>query len=158
MSHNLLEERLTGRMIVLHKGRILLMERWFEGNHYFSVPGGGVESGETPNQAAIRELQEEMGVEAEIVRQVYRVAIGKHVHHIFLGKYISGEPQLQPGSPEAGEPAALNRFLPRWVPVEEVAALPFVYWQPLKPHLVHDLRAGFAEGVKVISQKYMPKL
>jgi ADP-ribose pyrophosphatase YjhB (NUDIX family) len=46
------------------KGGILLIRR--TDNNYWSIPGGGVEPGESVSQAAIREVKEETGIECEI--------------------------------------------------------------------------------------------
>jgi len=50
-------------------GRILLVKRRFEpGKGLWSIPGGLVELGETIREAALRELEEETGVKADITR------------------------------------------------------------------------------------------
>ena len=54
----------VGAILVRH-GRILLgLRRGAHGGGSWSVPGGKIEPGETPEQAAMRELREETGLEA----------------------------------------------------------------------------------------------
>lgn len=43
--------------------QLLLVKSWLSHNEW-NVPGGGVDKGETPSQAAARELKEETGIEA----------------------------------------------------------------------------------------------
>ena len=75
-----------------------------------TLPGGLVEPGERLIEAALRELQEEVEVEAEIIgfnghaERIERDADGRTKHHYviasFVARWKAGEPQ--PG-PEAGE-------------------------------------------------------
>jgi 8-oxo-dGTP diphosphatase len=85
-----------GRVLIVRRARAPLIG-------HFSLPGGGVEAGETLAQALARELDEEVGVEAEIVafnRHVEAIAHeGNRVkaHFViasFVARWTSGEPHL----------------------------------------------------------------
>jgi len=56
---------------MLHKDLILLQQ--VEGNHFWSLPGGTVEFGETGESALKREMKEELGAEVEILRLLWVV-------------------------------------------------------------------------------------
>jgi ADP-ribose pyrophosphatase YjhB (NUDIX family) len=141
--------RHTARAIVIHADSLLLMERWRPGHHYFSIPGGGIEPGETPEQAVLREIEEETSCRIAITRALYVLQYTGNLHHIFLCEYISGEPHLPADSPEASQ-GPDNRFKPLWLPLTELADAPFIIWQPVKERLLHDLEHGFAEEVTEI--------
>jgi 8-oxo-dGTP diphosphatase len=85
-----------GRVLIVRRARAPLIG-------HFSLPGGGVEVGETLAEAVARELMEEVGVEAEIVafnRHVEAIAHeGERVqaHYViasFVAHWTSGEPRL----------------------------------------------------------------
>lgn len=63
----------------------------------WTLPGGGIEEGENPEDAAIREVEEETGIIAEIVR---KTAIYDPVNwlsrktHVFLCRQVGGTPRL----------------------------------------------------------------
>lgn len=138
--------RHTGRGIVLHNGRVLLMERWRDGLHYFSIPGGGIEPGETPEQTAVREIHEETSVEVKIKHLLYEMhdPIGS-IHHIFLCRYEAGQPQLLIGSEESREnELGKNRFKPQWLPIDRLGDIDLLYWEPIREQLKQDIANNFA--------------
>ncbi len=61
---------------LIFDGRHLLVV-WHPNGHY-GFPKGHVEPGETPEQAAIREVREETGLNAEIIRYVGRFSRPSH--------------------------------------------------------------------------------
>jgi 8-oxo-dGTP diphosphatase len=61
--------RLTAAVLVEKDGKYLLAERNKENaKGFWIIPGGGVEFGETTEQAAVREIKEETNLDVEIVR------------------------------------------------------------------------------------------
>ena len=52
------------RAVVLRDGAVLLVQEIAQG--YWFFPGGHVEAGETPRQALVRELREELDVSADV--------------------------------------------------------------------------------------------
>jgi 8-oxo-dGTP diphosphatase len=115
---------LAASIAVIREGHILLASRLkppAEG--LFSLPGGLVEAGETLEEAALRELGEEVGVAASIVgfndhvEVIERDADGKVAQHFviasFVGHWLSGE----------GEPRAeIGKVI--WVKPNAIESLP----------------------------------
>ncbi|MER6601152.1 NUDIX hydrolase [Streptomyces parvus] len=62
--------------IIVDGGKVLMIRRrQREGKLLWAFPGGGIEAGETPEQAAVRETVEEVGLEVKAVR-----ILGDRVH------------------------------------------------------------------------------
>ena len=65
--------RPRGVALVVRDKKILLVKMRAGGRAFYTLPGGGIEPGETPEEAAIRELSEECCVEGRIVRPLNTV-------------------------------------------------------------------------------------
>ena len=85
----------------LRGGRVLVARRP-EGVHlagYWEFPGGRVEAGESPEQAARRELREETGLIASILEPLlefeYEYPERKIRFHVFLAANPQGEPRME---------------------------------------------------------------
>jgi len=64
------------RIVLVEHGRVALIRRVRDGHTYYLFPGGGVEAGETPEEAARREAVEELGVEVELGPLVHQESFG----------------------------------------------------------------------------------
>lgn len=89
----------AGGIVFNDKGQVLLTQH--SQNLHWGFPKGWIEEGQTTKEAALREVKEEGGVEAEIID---KIGVSKYVYTlkgekifkvvtIFLMKYLSGNPE-----------------------------------------------------------------
>ncbi|MGY2050062.1 NUDIX hydrolase [Methylobacterium sp. JK268] len=115
---------LAASVAVVRGGRVLVASRGGAPLHgLYSLPGGLVEPGERLAETALRELREEVGVEAEIVASLLPTEVierdddGRVLHHFVIlahaARWLRHEPMR-------GD-EALDVL---WVTPEEAAALP----------------------------------
>lgn len=120
--------RHTSRGIVIRDAKLLVFERWRRDEvdrrplHYFSIPGGGINENETPEQALIREMKEEMTVNVEIDRLMVRQTTPTRYHYYFLCHITDGEPVFNLGSEEArGYSSPSVHYRIAWLPLAGVS-------------------------------------
>ncbi len=137
--------RHSARAIIIHNDHILVNERNRHGDHYYAIPGGGIESVETAEQAASREVWEETSIRCSIERHVITTT-GKFGHEeYFLAKYQSGEPGIQPDAPEfADNQKGENTYQPMWLSLGDLARSRLLP-DPVKQRILASLHDGWPD-------------
>jgi len=108
--------------VVLHEGRLLLIKRGAEpGRGKWSIPGGVVELGENAQDAVVREVKEECGLDIQLVAdkpmdvvdRIVRDEEGRVQYHYVLLQFLA---RLKGG---VLKPAS-DVLEARWVPLDGV--------------------------------------
>lgn len=146
----------AGVMLVNGEGRIFVGQRIDSTTEAWQMPQGGIDPGEDPESAALRELQEETGIDPKLVTVIARSA-GEHFYDlpvelkgkIWGGKY-RGQRQIWFLLKFHGDDSDINIVTKhpefhawRWASLDEVEALivPFkrelyhAVIQELSPHI-----------------------
>mgnify|MGYP006199158567 CR=1 FL=1 len=141
------KRRKSARALIIRDGKLLTFLRkrysrktgeWIE---YYSIPGGGIDKGESPEDAAVRELFEEMGVHINLDGLVAH-RIGRFFeHYVFTADIADGEPRLMMDSEEAMHMGEHNQFIVTWVPVNELTKENLRYYCDYL-ELIQQLAAG----------------
>lgn len=147
--------RKAARVIVIHHQNILLMKRNKFGQEYYCLVGGGIDMGETADQAALRETREEASLTVANPRLVYIEEAGAPygTQYIFLCDYQDGDVRVSPDSMEYTlNQQGQNTFHTLWVPVSKFAGLPFRS-KELQQEILAALRHGFPNQPKVFTSQ-----
>jgi ADP-ribose pyrophosphatase YjhB (NUDIX family) len=139
--------RSAARAIIIKDDALLVTHRNKFGMEYDILIGGGVDMGETLEQALYRELREESGVIVENPRLVFIEEAGDPygTQYIYLCDYVSGEPALSPDSDEYAITAmGQNLYQPLWRPLADLPNTPFRS-EHLKTAILNGVKNGFPE-------------
>jgi mutator protein MutT len=136
---------------ILIKGdEVLLIYRKNE-KEYFVFPGGGVEEGETIEEAVIREMLEETTMEVKINKLLYHHIYDNDTEQYFyLCDYVSGEPKLDENSEEKEKMLEGKDFYdPKWIKIKELKNM-LVYPLEIRDLLIEDYKNGFINLVNTL--------
>lgn len=134
-------------VVVLHNNSLLVMFRK-NTREYYTIPGGGVKPGETPEQAALREIKEETSLAIALERPLYELHHDNgDIHYYFLGRYLDGTPAVQVDTNEYKDnQQGDNLHLPQWMPVGDIPNN-LLYPIDVRDRLVEDIQRGFSNEV-----------
>lgn len=109
------------RAIVIRNQHIALIKRQREGRTYYVVPGGGMEAGENPEQTAIRESHEELGLVIAIERLLAKVTYHGREQYYFLARVRGGHFGTGLGPEMTGKyPPERGTYTPVWIPLKDI--------------------------------------
>lgn len=114
-------------MILLQDHKIALIERIRGDIHYYHVPGGRVEEGETIEEAVIREAEEELGLQVEVNQLIAIIHFRKAPQYYF---------RIQPKSGTFGQgrgPEMMGLYPPERGSYQAI-------WMPLHDLQNHEIR------------------
>jgi len=119
---------------IIKDASVLLMYRKKNGREYYCIPGGMVEHGETPDEAARREVKEETNLDVKtekilltFERKIYddgEVALyheksgGLVREYFFLAEDIVGKEKL--GGPELERQSERNFYQLQWISLADI--------------------------------------
>jgi len=107
-------------IILIRDDQVALIERHRAGLHYFIFPGGGMDDGESAEEAAIREAEEELGIKVEIKQKIAEIQFKVNRQYYFLVNWMDGEFGTGTGDEYGEYDPAHGTYLPLWMPVNEI--------------------------------------
>ena len=107
-------------IILIEEDKLALIERYRAGIHYYAFPGGGIDEGESPEQAAIREAEEELGIVVRVKLKVAEVLFSGSTQFYFLVEKISGEFGTGTGEEYGEYNPIYGSYLPLWLPLADI--------------------------------------
>lgn len=122
--------------IITDAGRVLMIRRRErEGKLLWAFPGGGIEAGETPEQAAVRETAEEVDLEVKALRPLgerVHPQTGRHMSYVAC-EVVGGQARVA-DEEELAEVA--------WIRLEDIPSyVPWGLFEPVQAYLDEALAA-----------------
>lgn len=87
-------------VFVIRDKKILMEKLCYGGRTFYSIPGGGIEDDETPEEAAIRELKEECGLDGVIVKKLAEIYNHDRIEYSFEVRVPENQPAIKGYDPE----------------------------------------------------------
>jgi 8-oxo-dGTP diphosphatase len=142
--------RVRAGIVLIQDVKVALIERHRAGLDYYVFPGGGMDEGETPEQAAVREAMEELGIEVAIKQKIAEIQLGQKSRQVyFLVEQTGGEfgtgvgeeyTDADPDNPEEGI------YIPVWMPLDKLSEYRNIYPESVAGQVIKSLTEGWAEN------------
>ena len=107
--------------IIIRNGKLLLIHRQKPGRDFYVLPGGGVNLEESFEEACIREVKEETGLDVLALHLVSRYITLENEENYYFTNVTPGEPVLGGAEAERQSPADSYTFL--WVEAAQLESL-----------------------------------
>jgi len=111
-----------------------------------------VDEGESPEQAAIREAMEELGIQIAVKQKVAEIQLGRKSRQVyFLVEQIGGEfgtgageeyTDADPNDPDEGI------YIPIWMPIDELSIHKNIHPADVASLVVRSMQEGWAENAR----------
>lgn len=118
--------------IICHKGRVFATQRGY-GDHAggWEFPGGKIEEGESPEDALVREIREELDVRIGIDSLLTVIGHDYETFHLHMFCFVAHI--------EEGHPHLLEHSAAKWL---DAAAIDSVAWLPADVKVVEAIKAA----------------
>ncbi|KAB8138008.1 NUDIX domain-containing protein [Gracilibacillus oryzae] len=109
-----------GSAVLIENNKVALIKRIKKGAAYYVFPGGGIEKGETPEEATKREAYEELGIDMEVKECIAEIEYnGKQF--FYLGDIVGGN--FGTGQGEELSDERKGTYIPVWVEIHELLSI-----------------------------------
>jgi len=128
--------RNRGSAIIIQSNKVVLIKRVKGDCVYFVFPGGGIEEGESPEEATKREALEELGVHIRIIDEFGEVEFNG-TQYFYLAEIIDGIFGTGQGEEFLESESDRGTYHPMWVEINNLATI------NVKPKAVADKILSF---------------
>lgn len=143
--------RIRAAAILIEDHQLAVMERFRDGRHYFTFPGGGKDDHETPEQAVTREIEEELGIRVRIIRLIAEVHYLGSKQFFYLVERTEGVFGTGTGEEYSSEPSPHGTYHPMWMNIAELLDHP-LYPTEIAELVIRAQKDGWAHAVVIIDE------
>ena len=133
---------INGKIALMHRKDVLKRPEMPE---YYTIPGGGLEEGETEEEGTKREIKEEFGIEVKIVKKLYEMKSTKFNQKeiFYLCEYVSGKFGTGQGPEFSNDPKYKDsgKYIPELVEKENIKNINLLPLE-IKKKIITDIENG----------------
>ena len=147
--------RIRAGIVLIENDKVVLIERFRSRVHYYVFPGGGVEEGERPEVAALREMKEETGLTVRILKRVMTIFFGLSIQHYFLAERVDGKYGTGTGEEFTDadpDDSYKGVYVPVWMPLNWLEEHAKVYPVSLKELVINSVKNGWPDEPVMVDE------